>query len=310
MFDSFKDVWSPVALSADVGGEPHAVVLAREELVVFRDEAGQAGVLVDRCPHRGTRLSLGTRTEGGCLTCPFHGWQFGTDGACRRTPLNVLPPSRSRFDATAVHSREAGGLIWVFTGDAQAAPPLPIPPGLLGEGTVTSRSDVWEAHWTRVIENTIDFAHPPFLHSGSIGRFLRDQLTPQSQMTVRAQEEENGAMVFSSALDGHETAFDIRWVAPNRVSLDLPGPSGLRRSHVWAIPTRENQTRRLVVTEHAGPVSADFERFAAQVAQEDQRIVESQRPKEIPRTEPPVSVGTDTPSLVFGRYYQHSLRET
>ncbi|WP_152543643.1 Rieske (2Fe-2S) protein, partial [Methylibium sp. T29] len=50
--------WHPVATATDLGAGPLAATLFGAELVLWRDEAGTPHALADRCPHRGTRLSL------------------------------------------------------------------------------------------------------------------------------------------------------------------------------------------------------------------------------------------------------------
>jgi phenylpropionate dioxygenase-like ring-hydroxylating dioxygenase large terminal subunit len=58
------------------------------------------GALLDRCPHRGVALSLGTITDG-CLACPFHGWRFGADAEIKLGgPLMGLVEYRSSNDST------------------------------------------------------------------------------------------------------------------------------------------------------------------------------------------------------------------
>ena len=70
-----------------------AVELDRRRLVMYRDHAGIAHVVDDRCPHLGSDLALGHVTDAG-LRCEFHGWCWGADGKCVDAPGNDPPPSR------------------------------------------------------------------------------------------------------------------------------------------------------------------------------------------------------------------------
>ena len=73
--------WQPVALSSEL--RPFAPIptkLMGEDLVLFRDDDGQPGLLGRTCPHRGVDLSYG-RCEDGGLRCVYHGWLFARDGA-------------------------------------------------------------------------------------------------------------------------------------------------------------------------------------------------------------------------------------
>ena len=68
-------------------GGVHPIQLQDVELVLWRDYAGQAHVWHDRCPHRGMRLSFGFVKENR-LTCLYHGWEYGSDGGCRKIPAH------------------------------------------------------------------------------------------------------------------------------------------------------------------------------------------------------------------------------
>ena len=117
--------WHPVAALHELGDIPLAVTLLGEELVLWRDAAGAVHAFDDRCPHRGTKLSLGrVQIAGGSarLECAYHGWQFAGDGRC------VHIPAVPAFVPTAAHSvcahavREAHGLLWVRPASVADAP--------------------------------------------------------------------------------------------------------------------------------------------------------------------------------------------
>src|ERR1041385_5611516 len=69
--------WQPAALSKalPVGGAPRPIGLLGEDLVLFRDETSQPGLLGIHCAHRGADLSYG-RLEDGGLRCIYHGWLY------------------------------------------------------------------------------------------------------------------------------------------------------------------------------------------------------------------------------------------
>src|SRR4029079_3425793 len=74
--------WHAVSLSNGVpAGSSNGTYLFGEEIVVWRDATGAPHVWVDRCPHRGMRLSYGF-VRADRIACLYHGWQYGTDGHC------------------------------------------------------------------------------------------------------------------------------------------------------------------------------------------------------------------------------------
>ncbi len=117
--------WTPLVLSADVPPETPVPVRAGErELVVWRGDDGAARVWADRCPHRGMRLSFGF-VRAGSLTCLYHGWRYGGDGACRAIPAHpdLDPPTSLR--AETLEAAERVGLIWL-AGDGEAPSERPV----------------------------------------------------------------------------------------------------------------------------------------------------------------------------------------
>ena len=71
--------WHPVALSSQLKDLPLAIRILGEDLVAFRDLAGDVGVLHRQCSHRRTSLEYGVIAEHG-IRCCYHGWLFDIDG--------------------------------------------------------------------------------------------------------------------------------------------------------------------------------------------------------------------------------------
>ena len=72
-----RSYWHPLALTEELTASraAKAVKIMGEELVLFKDDEGQYGLIDRRCPHRGADLCFG-RLEDGGIRCPFHGWLF------------------------------------------------------------------------------------------------------------------------------------------------------------------------------------------------------------------------------------------
>jgi nitrite reductase/ring-hydroxylating ferredoxin subunit len=115
--------WYPLVASSDL--QPGAVMPAMlhgERLVVWRSRKKQIGVWNDRCPHRGMSLSFGATIDEK-LVCPYHGWEFGSDGNCRRVPAHpALTPSRAAR-ARVYPAIETSGYVWACLGEPASAQP-------------------------------------------------------------------------------------------------------------------------------------------------------------------------------------------
>ena len=150
-------------------GEPLAVDLLGEALVLWRNSAGTAHAFFDLCIHRGTALSLGT-VEGDEIVCPYHGWRYGSDGACTRIPQRADPtrvPAKAR--ATTFTCAERYGMIWVALEEPRWG--LPEVPELEDPAwaTVYCGPYWWACDASRQVENFTDFGHFPFVHPGLLG---------------------------------------------------------------------------------------------------------------------------------------------
>ena len=136
-------------------------------LVLFRDGAGCAVALADRCPHRNVPLALG-RCEQGQLRCAYHGWRFDGSGACTEVPGLVGDPASAARHVDAYPTRERDGIVWVVP--SRDAPILPEPPRLPhvrdGDYTTVRHRASLRASVMAAVENALDVPHTAFLHRG------------------------------------------------------------------------------------------------------------------------------------------------
>ena len=167
-----RNQWYVVLESDEVGNRPIGVTRLGEKMVFWRDPAGKVSAAVDRCPHRGVALSMGT-IEHDHLQCPFHGFEFDSTGKCMLIPANGrngVVPAAMRLNTYPTY--EAHGFIWIWWGRSAPAD-LPAPEffdNLDNTFVYGSARDPWNAHYSRVIENQLDVVHLPFIHRNTIGR--------------------------------------------------------------------------------------------------------------------------------------------
>ncbi len=314
MFEGFAEQWTPIELANRVKrGRALSVRVAGEDVALFRGPDGALGALIDRCPHRGAALSLGRVTSDGRLECPFHGWQFTTEGACARVPLCELDEAKlGRYGATGLPVRELGGLIWLFTGeDARGTEPEPAPALVEPEWVRWIYAETWSTHWTRAMENMLDVPHVPFVHGGTIGRGMRPKALGDSSLTVQAIDEPYG-MRIEAQVDGEPLLSSLEWRRPNGMVLHLGFGSRRIRQHVFCVPVDDQHTRMILVSARDfgrwNPLLAIFDRFNRRILSEDRGVVESIRPFEVPAPGEEKSVATDAATLHFRRYYQREMR--
>ena len=105
--------WLQVGPALDIPDNRAQVVepLGAERIAVFRYD-GQVAAVSNVCRHQGGPLGEG-RVIDGCITCPWHGYQYRPEDGC--SP----PPFTERI--TTYRARVVQGVVWVH--------PVPLPPG-------------------------------------------------------------------------------------------------------------------------------------------------------------------------------------
>lgn len=153
--------WTPVYLNDRLkAGAVVRSFVGDHDIALWRSFSGKIHAWLNRCPHRGMRLSYGF-VRGEMLACIYHGWHYGEDTVCRYIPAHpeLTPPNT--IQATAFACLEKGGIIWVGQENADPADltspnghgvrsltinaPLPNVKSALGlEGAALSKVDVEE----------------------------------------------------------------------------------------------------------------------------------------------------------------------
>lgn len=169
--------WQPVALADELAGNRPVVPvrLLGQDLVLFRDENGQLGLLDRDCPHRGADLAFG-RLENGGLRCAFHGWLFRADGQCLETPAEPAGSRMcERIRQRSYPVQECNGMIFGYLGEGEP-PALPEFDCFVAPDThVFAFKGFIECNWLQALEVGIDPAHASYLH-----RFFEDEDPEQS----------------------------------------------------------------------------------------------------------------------------------
>ena len=125
--------WWPVAISEHLKDKPTLIRLLSEDLVLFRNSAGELGLVAAACSHRRANLCFGY-IDGKGLRCRYHGWKYGVDGKILDIPGE---PPESKLKESIQHRtyrvEEIHGLILAYLGPA----PVPLVPRydfLISEG--------------------------------------------------------------------------------------------------------------------------------------------------------------------------------
>ena len=206
----FRRYWQPVALDEEIpsGGAPKQVRLLGEDLVLFRDEKGELGLLDLYCSHRGSNLSYG-RLENGGLRCLYHGWLYNVRGRCLHQPAE--PEGGRQRDSirhTAYPCKEVGGLIFAYMGPGEP-PPFPMLEALQGPSDHRFiKKYLIEANHLQGAEGDVDSSHLSILHM----RFDAAEGTP-----FRLYAQDTAPQIEVEPADFGMRTYAIRQMGPDKI---------------------------------------------------------------------------------------------
>jgi phenylpropionate dioxygenase-like ring-hydroxylating dioxygenase large terminal subunit len=268
-----------------------AVRLLGEDLVLWRNREG-VRAWKDLCVHRGAKLSLGTisRTEnGGCVICPYHGWEYNSAGECVRMPAHPeqAPPARARVETFPV--REKYGLVWVCLGQPVGDIPS-FPEGdQAGFRLVLTGPYQFHAQGPRIIENILDLAHLPIAHAGMLGDPAHAEIGDYTVTTSAEGIVARDIPIWQPDPDGTGRSAKVYYT----FWVERPFTTRLTKSHpsqqfailgtVTPVDAENSLAWVVIAMNYAHDVpEKELREFQDRVTAQDIRIVNSQRPELLP----------------------------
>ena len=289
--------WHPVGYSEEISMDaPFGTFLLDEAIVIWRTSDGKAHAMKDLCIHRGTALSLGW-VKDDCIVCPYHAWQYDRYGECILIPQAPNTKIPSKANTPKYNCIEKFGIVWVAINE-----PVYNLPNIQEFKDkkwqfINTGPFEWNSDSSRQVENFTDFGHFPWVHPGLLGDPDRP-LVPECKVQVK------GSVLHYSIVRpeaSNTNDFPIfaneKVVKPERKSvyeLHLPYTILLRLG--WggeqgmiyffsSQPISNNKCRGYCIVgrnynlDEPASVIQDFEKV---IFDQDKRVVESQRPKQVP----------------------------
>ncbi len=245
--------WHPIAVSADLTpARPQEVRVLGEDLVLFRDPSGKAGLLYSRCGHRGTSLYFGKIEERG-LRCCYHGWLFDTQGHCLDQPCEADGgKNKKNFRQPWYPVEERYGLIFAYMGPLAKKPVLPrydiledgaaFDVNIGGWGSSNDHSiSVVPYSWLNMMDNLMDPFHVFILHSTLTGIQFAPEFAKMPKIAFSSSDV--GLLHTASRRfdDGRIYQRHVSVIFPNMVSVPpITLEAGLAASVTWIVPVDDN----------------------------------------------------------------------
>jgi phenylpropionate dioxygenase-like ring-hydroxylating dioxygenase large terminal subunit len=281
--------WYPVMPLEDLETGPKPFTLLGENIVVWLTVDGTPAAAIDRCCHRTAKLSRGF-VENGHIVCGYHGWTFDRTGQCVRIPQSKDQTRKINFRIDGYHCEARYGYAWVALDN-----PLTGIPDIAEANDPAFRRipqfyEEWRCSGLRLMENSFDASHQPFVHRGTFGDINKPQ-----PFDWEINESEFGFTAVSSSevvnRDIGKKALNIEsdrttrirnnaWWMPFTRRLGIIYPTGLKHILITSATPIDDERSMIVQfvyrndTEAQVP-AADVVAFDRQVTIEDKHILEA-----------------------------------
>ena len=314
-----REGWYAAIASQRLVDKPVAARVLDWEIALWRDGAGTAHAVQDRCAHRGAQLSLGEVTDG-LIACRYHGWRYGGDGACAHIPsLYASDTVPSGIGVRGFASAELDGYVYVWIGEGSPKPAAP-----------ARISDFERFNWIQgaldldcpalaVIENNLDWCHPVFAHPFTHGQFFINQALGFREYEIELRLTDDGLVVFwpptADPSKAVPTGVGLRFELPDRVTVGFSsGPQGPMRIVMHMTPTGPascSQAWMVSQGPSAGAPELQWSDETHPIFEQDKLVLESAQravAREGHRFER--SVEADAPTLLARRIYAAAAART
>ncbi|MEV0355537.1 Rieske 2Fe-2S domain-containing protein [Nocardia sp. NPDC050697] len=173
--------WFMIGWSAEFPqGQSSPLHYFGEDLVAYRDDAGELHVLTGHCRHLGAHLGHGGKVVGDCIECPFHGWRWGPDGRNKHIPgenrvnrglkLRVYPVNEQNGCVFMWHHPEGEPPSWEMPDILGLFPDLAKDPDSFYRPypEFSRKAEREPVHPQVVLENGPDSAHFRYVHRATV----------------------------------------------------------------------------------------------------------------------------------------------
>ena len=242
--------------------------LLGEDLILFRNQRGERGLIAEQCPHCRASFLHGIPTEQG-IRCPYHGWEFNAQGKCLSQPFESDNCAfRDRVTTDAYPVQELGGVLFTYMGPVSPDRPAPLLPrfdGFVAEGAIRIMGRaLLPVNWLQIMENSLDPVHTEWLH-GHQYEFQKTQEGVKVAISARHEKIEFREFEFGITkhrlLEGHsEDSDDWRIghpiIFPNTLAVGNGDPKARYHSFQMRVPVDDLHTLHLWYNAYLPPAGA------------------------------------------------------
>lgn len=197
--------WYPVASADDLPFRHtfHGKLLG-QEIVIWRADDGNVNIWVNRCLHRGVRLSRGLN-NGAELQCQYHGWRYANrTGGCTYIPAHPVDSPAQHLSCETFPAIQSHGIIWSGIAPVGAPPILSfldeLTPLNLRSLPVRAPADLVNVHLAKYVfhpDNQTDHEKTSSVTTKAFGNYI--------QITAKVANSTSTLALFAQPVDEQST---------------------------------------------------------------------------------------------------------
>ena len=166
----FASHWIYVGVEPDVAepGDMVTVALGPASVLILRGHDGVIRAFHNVCRHRGARLIDEPQSQAMHLTCRYHGWTYGLDGALKFANHMAEDFDKSCHGLKAVAIRSVAGLLFICLADdppsdfddmSAIMTPYLAPHDIAGCKVAHAEDTIEQGNWKLTMENNRECYH-------------------------------------------------------------------------------------------------------------------------------------------------------
>ncbi|WP_397540056.1 Rieske 2Fe-2S domain-containing protein [Rummeliibacillus pycnus] len=303
--------WIVACKEEEVEEKPLQVMILGERVVLYKNEQG-IHAFKDLCIHRGAALSLGCVKDGN-LVCPYHGWEYNSEGKCTKIPQ--LPDGKSITPKAKVFKfgcKVAYGFVWVNLNNNN--------PDFFEYPEYNDsnfRNVLWgpqevNANPPRIVENFLDVSHLAFVHEGYLGIQEKPEINDYKVNTDGERIYTDEIIIYQPDPDGTGVAKDVLYtyevLRPMTVRFTKREPENDMKMTILLtiLPIEECKSIAYGILSfdyETGQTDEEIVEFQDMIFAQDKPIVENQKPEELPLDlQVELSLRFDRLSIAYRQY--------
>lgn len=158
--------WYPILKTKDLVNFPKKGEFFSKPHVIYKNKEKEYIVHTDICPHQGASLSKGRITKEGCLSCPYHGFEF-KNGEFSKIPNpnnKKVKEFHSKIHLDTFFSKREDDFL--FISNTENSPPIFYPPEKFNSSfRGVEGSIIINTNYLSICENLLDMLHISYVHS-------------------------------------------------------------------------------------------------------------------------------------------------